>query len=101
MLPVISFEPFSEMGSSDKAIKIAAIAVLASAAAYLGYRAYKKKYPFEIDDSKSEPVEIPNETKNTSVIGKLQLLCLILIYYQENAVLPILRLLSKKRFNNN
>ena len=60
------------MGSSDKAVKIAIIAVVASATAYLGYRAYKKRYPFECVDSKSEAAEAPNETGKSTTTGKLQ-----------------------------
>jgi hypothetical protein len=32
---------------SDKAIKIAVVATVAAVAAYVGFRAYKKQYPFE------------------------------------------------------
>ena len=36
-----------QMGTSEKAFKIITIAAIASVAAYFGYRAYRKKYPYE------------------------------------------------------
>ena len=69
------------MGSSDKAVKIAIFTVLASAAAYLGYRAYKKRYPFEITGSDSETVDTPTEA-DKSAFGKLQVKCLILLIFR-------------------
>jgi hypothetical protein len=44
------------MGNSDKALKIITIAAFASFGAYLGYRAYKKKYPFEDSTTKNPPI---------------------------------------------
>jgi uncharacterized membrane protein YebE (DUF533 family) len=44
------------MGNSDKALKIITIAAFASFGAYLGYRAYKKKYPFEDSTTKIPPI---------------------------------------------
>lgn len=44
------------MGSSDKALKFITVAAFASIAAYLGYRAYKKRYPFEDSRTKAAPI---------------------------------------------
>lgn len=45
------------MGTSDKAFKILTVAAIASVAAYLGYRAYKKRYPFEESTTKVAPID--------------------------------------------
>ena len=45
------------MGTSDKAFKILTVAAIASLAAYLGYRVYKKRYPFEDSSTKIPPVD--------------------------------------------
>lgn len=57
------------MGSSDKAFKIIAVATIASVAAYLGYRAYKKRYPFEDSISKAAPTEIKSTENENAPIG--------------------------------
>lgn len=57
------------MGNSDKALKIITVAAFASIAAYLGYRAYKKRYPFEDSTTKIAPINpatAENEINSTS-----------------------------------
>ena len=44
------------MGNSDKAFKIITVAAFASIAAYLGYRVYNKRYPFEDSRTKTAPI---------------------------------------------
>ena len=54
------------MGTSEKTIKILTVAVFASIAAYVGYRAYKKRYPFESFVTKSAPLnEICDSEKHS------------------------------------
>lgn len=48
--------------STDKAIKVVTVAIVASAAAYLGYCAYKKRYPFDfLKEYTIVPTEEPEE----------------------------------------
>lgn len=57
------------MGNSDKAFKIITVAAFASIATYLGYRAYKKRYPFEDSRTKIAPINqiiVEHEINSTS-----------------------------------
>lgn len=57
------------MGTSDKAIRIVAVAAIASVAVYLGYRAYKKRYPFEDSITKTAPVNLVSSENESSSSG--------------------------------
>lgn len=57
------------MGTSDKAFKILTVAAIASVAAYLGYRAYKKRYPFEDSTTKVAPVDSSAVEKGAKISG--------------------------------
>lgn len=66
------------MGTPDKAFKILTVAAIASVAAYLGYRAYKKRYPFEDSTTKVAPVDSSATEKGAKLSGiLLQLYCTI------------------------
>jgi len=59
------------MGTSDKAFKIVTVAAIASVAAYLGYRAYKKRYPFEDSTTKVAPVDSNPTEHEANISGNL------------------------------
>ena len=58
------------MGTSDKAFKILTVAAIASVAAYLGYRAYKKRYPFEESITKVAPTNSNETERKVKIAGE-------------------------------
>lgn len=77
---VAALKAISEMGASDKAFKILTVAAIASVAAYLGYRAYKKRYPFEDSTTKVAPVDSISTENGAKISG---------IFLQSNCIINI------------
>lgn len=87
------------MGSSDKAFKILTVAAIASVAAYLGYRAYKKRYPFEDYITKVAPSDSNSAEAEVHISGNKSCfaeLSFILPYLIENCCLDSLQKSEEK-----